>query len=222
MRKILLMILLVMFCFTPFLQADGFGDYWYRDDDSEGFAEDRGEVYPLSEAWEFQMRVAGFYPVSERFRDIYGSFAGEAQIETAKMVNKNWGLWCNCSYYPNTGHSIGLSSFTRINFIPISFGIKWMYSITSRLDFYIGGGVAFSLLDIEDTGGTALTHIHTWDTGWLTKSGFRYDLSHRFFLDLFCDYLFQQYDFATTTCGIERLNTDAGGVTVGLGIGFKI
>jgi hypothetical protein len=220
MRKFILMMLWMICLSSTHVYGDGCGDNWYIDD--EFYEPDNGQIYPFREGWELQVRGAGFYAIIDRFRDIYGDVGGEIQLEAAKMVNRNWGFWVNCSYYPNTGHSIGLHSFTRISYIPIGFGIKWLYSLTDRMDFYLGAGVTYSLLDIEDNSGSSLTHIHTWDAGALVKSGFRYDLSNRFFVDVFCDYLFQQYDFTTTTCGIQRLNTNAGGVTFGVGIGFKI
>jgi hypothetical protein len=169
-----------------------------------------------------ELRCAAFFPLSERFTDIYNEVGASYQIEASTPVYDDFDGWINFDWFTKHGRSKGFHDSTRINIANISFGVKYFFE--DFLQFmpcygqgpiipYIGIGPSFSRVWIKDK--SRCTHRHTckWAYGGVLKTGFYYFFCDQVFIDIFVDYLYQPIHF--------HKNVDIGGFKTGAGIGIK-
>ncbi len=169
--------------------------------------------------WDLEARVGAFRPTSKLFRRIYTHWAPEYELEASKQVWNNIHAWGNVGWYSKHGRSLGLEDHTRIRLIPISFGLKYRYCLTERASVYLGLGACYTLLRTKDYSPFVIHHTHRGAWGGVLKTGLRYAVSCRVFLDFFADYYYQKFHFHDTS-EVERHDLNAGGIRLGGGLGL--
>jgi hypothetical protein len=159
-----------------------------------------------------KIRGGVFLPQASLFRGIYGRALPLIEIEAATLLREHLELWGNIDWTGKRGHSIGLCSPTKVNIVNFSFGLNVPFSWTDCFGLYLGLGPSF--------GGTRLCNrllngaterVSKGAVGVVLKSGARWDVGERAFIDLFVDYLYQKVNFPT--------HVNVGGVKIGLGLG---
>lgn len=185
---------------------------------------DQCSSWNLCEGWEAEIRGAGVYSSSSRYRKIYSDWSPEVQVEVAKSVwGENLYGWFNVAYLWDNGHSTPFHNKTNIRMIPLTFGLKYLIPITCDFSAYIGGGAAYSFLRIHDHSDYVKQHISRQNWGGVIKSGIRYNICECFFLDGFVDYLFQhfsrEHNHGSSSRFVETKGADLSGLRVGAGIG---
>ncbi len=176
--------------------------------------------------WEAEVRGAGVYASSSRFRKIYSDWSPEVQIEVAKSVWCNLYAWFNVAYLWNQGRSKPLHNKTHVSMVPLTFGLKYLIPLTCDFSAYIGGGSAYSFVRTRDHSPYVKHHISRQDWGGVVKSGIRYNLSECIFLDGFVDYLFQHFNRehnhgSSSGRFVETRSANLSGWRLGLGIGLR-
>lgn len=171
----------------------------------------------------FTFKVAYFRPESSRVRRIYSSGWADYQVEYSKSVCQNWLLWTGASGFCKHGHSIGLNDDTRLRLIPISLGVKYLYSIAPCLDLYAGGAVCYSFLRIKDDSPYVHRNVSSQTFGGLAQVGLYYYFTQSFHLNVFADYLFQRFTFPRSSSNpfVERNDLNMSGWKIGGGIGVN-
>lgn len=169
--------------------------------------------------WDAEVRVAAFRPTSRRFREIYGQWGAEFQVEASKLICGPYYGWFNVGWYPKDGHSIGLHDKTRIDLVPIRFGAKYMFCLTPKLNGYVGLGATLTYLSIHDHSHT-IRHTTRWGAGGIVKTGLRYAIMQCLFVDLFADYSYEPFSF-NSKHHIKRKDADVGGLMLGAGLGYS-
>jgi outer membrane protein len=200
-----------------------------------------------------EARVAYYHPSSKRVRRIYGDGWADYQLEISKgfkgfgdlfgngdcgCFNINdfeWRLWAGVSGFSRKGESIGFHDDTRLQLIPVSFGVKLLYPIFCNAKIFIGGAACYSFLNIRDHSRYVHEHTRREEWGGLIQSGITYNICDWAVVSAFFDYFFQRFDFHDTHYSsyrssgyyyddryIERndLNMDGYKVGVGLGVTF--
>lgn len=140
-------------------------------------------------------RVAYFRPVSKKIRRIYDNGWADYQIELSKEFYPNIQAWIGVSGFSKKGDSIGFHNSTRLQLIPLSFGLKYVYPFTCNLEGYLGLGACYSFLRIRDHSNYVIQHISKNDWGGVGQIGLYYHLQNGFFLNAFVDYYYQKFDF---------------------------
>ncbi len=175
--------------------------------------------------WEVEVRGAGVYPSSKRFRKIYSDWAPEVQLEVARKV---WGdslyAWANVSYLWRNGHSEPLHNKTNVSLVPISIGLKYLFPLTCDLNAYLGGGAAYSFLYVRDHSEFVRKRTTRRDWGGVIKSGLQYNLCNGFFIDFFADYLFQHFSKPhrdESHRNVETNSVNLNSLHLGLGLGMR-
>lgn len=174
------------------------------------------------EGWEVEVRGAGVYNASERFRRIYSQWVPEVQVEVAKNVCDNLFAWVNVGYLWKTGHSSLFHHKTNLTLVPITFGLNYVQPITCLISMYFGGGAAYSFLHIHDHSDYVKQHISRQGWGGVLKSGFQINPREGFFIDIFADYLFQHFRRPhEDRRGVKTQGANLDGIRVGAGIGTR-
>lgn len=171
---------------------------------------------------EAEARVAAFYPTSRKFRRVYQEWDADYQLEISKPICWGFSGWINGSFLTEKGrgHANRGHHSSHIDIIPISFGAKYSYCINPCLKVYAGLGATYTFLRIRDNSPFVRRHLDKEAWGGIAKSGLQY-IWNAFFIDLFADYLYQPFDFSSSS-RIQRNRVNVGGVKFGIGLGVFI
>ncbi len=158
-----------------------------------------------------EVRCAAFVPTSVRFRKIYGDVGADYQTESSVKFAQNIHGWINFSWFPKSGHSVGLHDHTTLNIPDLSLGIKFPYRFHKKCVVYAGIGPAFAMVYLRNHGHCAHQNASSFGLGGCVKSGFNFFFSRTVFLDVFADYYYLGTFF--------KDHVNAGGLKAGLGLG---
>lgn len=164
--------------------------------------------------WDAELRVASFYPTSKLFREIYSPKRICYELEVSRKICGNYFLWINTDWFHKHGHSIGFENKTKINLIPVSMGVKYLYPVSCRVGVYAGAGVSYAFLHINNHSRFVHRHVNRQGFGGVVKTGVRINITHCAFLDVFGDYLYQRFHF-------RHHSTEVGGFKFGAGVGVN-
>lgn len=168
-------------------------------------------------------RVAYFYPVSKKVRDIYDNGWADYQVEISKEFYPCIQGWIGVSGFSKQGHSIGFGNRTRLQLIPLSFGLKYVYPLMCNLEGYAGLGACYSFLKIRDHSNYVIQHISKNDWGGIAQLGVNYYVYNCFFVNVFVDYYFQKFNFHHVDYSYytERHNLNISAWKFGGGVGYR-
>lgn len=143
-----------------------------------------------------------------------------------------WRLWVGVSGFSRKGDSIHFHDRTRLELIPVNFGIKLVYPIFCNTSIFIGGAACYSFLRIRDHSEFVHKHTRREEWGGLFQSGICYNYCDWLVVSAFFDYFFQRFDFhdkhrhSYYNSGyfqdsrfIERHNLNLNGYKIGVGLG---
>jgi len=169
-----------------------------------------------------EFRAAAFFPMSQRFRDIYGTVGADYELQvTSSSPCRCFDIWANLTWYPKSGdvgRRCGSSNITLAN---ISFGPQWDWCFCSCFNFYAGIGPILGGVFVENkmrccSGGCLRKDDSEWAfaVGGIIKTGVTYTLCECLFFDLFVDYFYEPAFF-------RHHMRDIGGFRTGLGVGLQ-
>lgn len=198
-----------------------------------------------------EARVAYYHPSSKRVRRIYGDGWADYQLEISKsfkgfgglgnecgyslLEDIEWRIWTGISGFSRKGDSIGFHDDTKLQLIPINFGLKIFYPICCNTSIFIGGAACYSLLRIHDDSNYVHEHIRKENWGGLFQAGITYDFCNWAYVSAFFDYYFQRFHFHDDKLSsysgssyfynssryVERFDLNMSGYKVGVGLGIS-
>ena len=188
-------------------QDDGWSDF---DQETCCCQEEGGTLWGTLDPT-LKVRVAAFWPTSDRFREIYGSSMPSYQIEAGFTFLQNFRGWVNFDWVYKKGHSEPLHHKTTINLSNGSFGVSFVQCVTDDISLYAGIGPSFGDIRIRNRTTKEHKRENKFAVGGVVKLGAVYQINCRFFLDLFVDYLYQPAHI--------RSDVNVGGLKAGIGVG---
>lgn len=189
--------------------------------------------------WTLEIRAACYTPQSKETTEMYSHAWVDFQAFTAKKIACNWELWSQVSWTIKRGHSskgvYGFKDHTRAWMVPISAGLRFIYPISCRVQTYLGAGVNYTFLRIdnrfEDLYGYSFynsspfkKHIYKNAFGGLFKAGIVIDTGDNTFIDLFVDYFLQNFRLGHHNFFQEEIigkHFKANGIKCGAGFGVN-
>jgi hypothetical protein len=168
-----------------------------------------------------EAKAACFISTNHLFKKIYHRPGGIYGLEaTFQLCDELYG-WTSGSFFTQKGYSINGHNRTRVTFVPIGFGIKYLIAC-SNMDFYAGAGVLATYLQTKDDSPFVFHRPSKWGVGGIWKAGCNIYLSPCIFLDIFADYSYIKIGFNNTNNGtIQRHKGNLSGASLGAGIGYK-
>lgn len=192
--------------------------------------------------WTLEVRGAYYQPSSKQLRKVYSSCLLDYQVTVAKRVHPFCEVWGEFDWTVKEGKAHRLADYydyrfkdkTKLSIIPISLGLKAIYSIFPFIDIYAGAGVSYSFLIIKnhcegDYSYWGYSHspfkkeINKSGFGGLFKAGFQIAMSESTFLDFFADYTLQRFHFSKHESdsgrSVFKHHLDCSGFKFGAGFG---
>lgn len=161
----------------------------------------------------FDVRVGGFFPTYDLFRDIYGKQMLIWEIQSSTKIHQHFDIWANFDFLSKDGASVGFREYTKIEISNLSFGSNYTFKINEKMRGYLGLGLSPALLWLKNYSLTFKEKFFRIAYGAVGKSGVQIFFPDRVFLDFFVDYLFEMIHFDKWK--------QLGGVRVGGGIGLN-
>lgn len=168
-----------------------------------------------------EARVSYFHPTDSRYRRIYGG-APFYNVELSVESYCNFYPWLSVGYLYDCGHSIGKRNRTKIDLVPMSLGLKYLFCCDCFRP-YLGAGLGVTYLKTEDHSKFVIKNRSNWGAGGVFKLGLIYDWTSCFFIDLFIDYTYMKIDFGSGhhKKRIYGHDADVSGFFFGAGLGYS-
>lgn len=166
-----------------------------------------------------EFRSGAFFPMSDRFRDIYGKVGADYEVELTTTVFCCMEGWANFTWYPKQGHVGHHCGSSHLNIANFSFGLKKSWAVCDCFCFYGGIGPIFGGVWLENKMRCCSRcdrkkeKDSAFAVGGIVKTGILYYFTCNLFLDLFVDYFYEPAFF--------HHHVDIGGFRTGLGLGVK-
>lgn len=171
-------------------------------------------------------RILGFRPDESYLRDIYGPFWTNYQLEISQSLAPSSCLWKRLNvfatgdYLFKNGETIAGENRTKIQFAPITLGLKWVQPINSLVDLYIGAGPRYSFIWVKSYSPFVDHKISRSSFGGYLTAGSNFHLNSHFFLDVAAGYSFQKFSAPHTPPRVDGTSLTMNGFYLGGGLGF--
>ncbi|MBU4203905.1 MAG: hypothetical protein KKD59_08160 [Acidobacteria bacterium] len=164
--------------------------------------------YVTASVGAFEVKGNYFIPSEQAFKDIYGGgFAFGAEV-SFKIWN-NLHFWADGRFLSRKGELTFTKEETKLQIIPIGFGLKYFLT-AGTLQFYGGIGGGYFIFKESNVIGD----VSKDGFGFITRIGVLFQVTDSFFFDLFGNY---------SNCKMHPadFSIDIGGIEAGIGAGFK-
>ncbi|MBX9744261.1 MAG: hypothetical protein K2X08_03510 [Chlamydiales bacterium] len=163
---------------------------------------------------------AYYYPMDHPFRRIYSS-SGIYGVELSLRSWSNLYSWASGSVFTKSGHSLGLKDHTRITFVPIGIGLKYMWKV-GFADVYLGAGVLPTYLNIHNDSHCLTKKMAQWGCGGIGKLGAIFNLPQSFFLSSFINYSYIKIsNHNRQDCYVAPYSPNLSGFSFGASVGYR-
>lgn len=162
-----------------------------------------------------------YWFINSTTRDVMGA-AALTSLEACIKLYKGFNLWLGGSYLKTQGSSIGESSRTTLEMIPIFAGFKNYFYTHPQIYPYIGLGFVSTWSEIGNSYDYVQSKISDWDYGIKAQVGTNFYPIKDFFIDLFINYNYLQVDYPESfSPTIYRSKAKLSGLGFGGGIGYE-
>lgn len=171
-----------------------------------------------------EFKTAYFQPVNHTFKHIYKGAAIFGPEVTFNIAQRIYGF-ASYDFLTKNGRSIGLDTFTKVNFHVLAGGLKFIGCVTDKVSLYAGLGFQPISLQTNNHSPYVIQMTHKWGFGGIAKFGTYIDLPHNLVLDIFADYSFVKVNRSSRTefpVGyIQQTKANLSGFILGAGIGYR-
>lgn len=188
--------------------------------------------------YSLEVRTACFSPTSKDVKDTYSRAWIDLEVFASKKISEHWEIWGEVDWAIKRGHTsrgyYGFKDRTRAWLLPISAGLRYLYAFNCRIQGYVGAGLSYSFLKIDNrfedydysfySSTPFKKHIYKSTPGGLVKAGLLIDTCDNTFIDLFVDYIWQDFHLGHHNIFEERAfghHFNASGFKIGGGFGVR-
>ena len=167
-----------------------------------------------------EIKGSGFIPTSHLFKKIYHS-AGMVGGELSVGLYENLYAWASIDWLSKSGYSLIGHSKTRVNYLPIGFGLKYFVPVCDY-NWYIAGGALAGRVHTHDFSPFVAPTYTKWGWGGIVKGGVLFDIFCSSFIDIFVNYSAINAHSSNTNGGtVVPHKVKVHGVIVGAGFGYR-
>ena len=139
----------------------------------------------------------------------------------SQWVNDDWDMFVSAGYMHKHGRSLGSHNHTHMIYFPFTAGMRYYMPVWSDLDYYVGAAVLVGYVRMHDRSRYFRRQKSSKGAGGGgATTGFRWNFTRDFFVDIFGDYQYQKFCFEHARHNIKRHDLNMSGFRAGIGIGF--
>lgn len=174
----------------------------------------------------FELKAGYFRFSDSKMRKIYDRGGSDIQLCASYPFGcsiSGWGIdaYGAVEYFHRSGKSINGHQKTSLRSIPINIGLKPVYNINSRMQYYFAIGPRYFYLRQHNHSSYVCKNKSRNGLGLFVNTGFNYFLCERFTIDIFGEYSYAKIRFHSGESRVYTRNIQIGGFTFGGGLGWK-
>jgi hypothetical protein len=166
--------------------------------------------------------VSYYYPTESIVRKIYSKSWVDYGVYISQDIclQRCLSLFAGADYLARDGYSLGGHQKTRLQLVPLTFGLKWTQPAISVIDWYIGLAPRIYWAYIRDHNPISNSRIHKTALGIYATTGIFIKPVRHFFIDLFLNYSYATLGAPHTPYLVEGHSLQVGGIHAGGGLGY--
>jgi outer membrane protein W len=169
-----------------------------------------------------EARVSYFRPFSKTLRKMFHNGGVDYALEVSAPVWKGLNIWGAVDYFSRHGKMIHFDASTRITIVPLTLGLKYIYSVNQYFGLYGGAGFKYFFVKAINRSTVLNRTIHRNGLGGVLELGTLFCITHHLILDVFGSASFKNFHGPKHhSTNVRPENLQVGGWNVGAGIGYK-
>jgi hypothetical protein len=167
-----------------------------------------------------EIRYGYFFFTDPTLKKVYNDGAVDIQLSRSYTLRKNLQFYTSIEYLYNHGRSLFGNQKTFIYEIAVNLGFKPVIPISSWLNFYFIPGLRYSYVHQKNESSYVDKVIRQNGLGGFIDAGFNFVFKEYFLIDLFGEYSYVKVKCHPDRTNVYSSDTQIGGVTFGLGLGY--
>jgi len=167
-----------------------------------------------------ELKSGYFFFSDAKMRKVYNSGGFDAQLSVSYPVLEWLHVYGSVEYLQKHGKLLSSHRKTEIWEIPISLGLKPVFSISSQIYYYFTLGPRYFFAHQHNHSPYLDKNKSNNAFGGFVNTGFCFFPIDHFSIDLFGEYSYSQWRFHGDKTNVYGKNGQLGGFTFGLGLGY--
>lgn len=169
-----------------------------------------------------ELKTGYFFFVADEMRNVYDHAGFDVQLAGSYPVYDFLSVYGSVEYVRKSGSS-SEGDKTSIWLVPLSLGLQYSFLInkdkTAR--YYITLGPRYFFAGAHNHSSFFPKHMHANGLGAFIGTGFLWSFYNRLTFDFFGEYSYVRLAFHSSHTGTKGHTVQAGGLTFGVGFGYK-
>lgn len=167
-------------------------------------------------------RISYFDFFSNQVREMYPGGGINYGLTTSVPIWRELNFWGAVDYFTKGGTMIGINHSTRITFVPITVGFKYLYSVVRWLGIYGGAGFKYYFASAINRSPALNRTIFRTGPGAAIETGAIFCINKHFTTDLFANFSYAKISGPShTPTNVISTSMQLSGWNVGAGLGYK-
>ncbi len=169
---------------------------------------------------QIEVKLGYFFFASSIMRDVYDQGGVDVQLCGSYPMGGWIQIYGSVEFFEREGHSMGTDSKVWLTGVPLSLGLKPVFTITPEVLYYFTIGPRYSFIQTRTNYPYVKKHANSSGIGLFVNTGFDFILWKHFLLDLFGEYSYLPVSFSTAPTNVYGQRVQVSGFTFGGGLGY--
>lgn len=167
-----------------------------------------------------------FFPTDNVMQKVYGTLWQNYGIMVSHL-QPLWGgaqplsFFGQVNYIFSRGYSEGGDERTRIQLVPLTFGLQWIQPVTDGIELFVGAAPRYYFMKIENDSPYVPCTVKDKGCGFYCSFGSFIVPREHFMITLFVDYSYMKFKAPAAQTGLVSFATPVSGFSLGGGLGWN-
>lgn len=169
-----------------------------------------------------EARASYFRPFSKTVRHLFHNGGVDYALEATFPVYRGLNIWGAVDYFSRSGTMLGINRSVHLTIVPITLGLKYIYSFNRYYGLYAGAGGKYYFVEAVNRVYPMYHTTHRNGFGGVVEIGNLICVTKHFVIDVFGSASFKAVDGPDhLPPNASSFRIDVGGWNVGGGLGYK-
>lgn len=168
-----------------------------------------------------ELKAGYFFFTDSKMQHVYDHGGYDVQISGSYPIYCFLHLYGSVEYLEKSGQSSGGHQRTFLWEIPLSLGLRSIFSINDNLSYYLTIGPRYFFVRVHNHSTFVPEHMHEDGCGGFANTGLLYTLCDHFTFDVFGEYSYKRLHFHSNKPNTQGHTVQVGGLTFGGGFGYS-
>ena len=165
---------------------------------------------------------AGYFSFTDgSMRQVYDQGGLDLQLSGSYPLYKIFQVYASAEWLEKSGRSLNGYQGTSIRETPLSLGLKTVFPITTRVEYYFTLGPRYFFVSAHNNSAYVPHDMNADGLGGFANTGFLYNIGKHFTIDLFGEYSYARLAFQSNQAETQAYKVQVGGLVLGAGLGYS-